>query len=392
MRKKKIVKKKAARRGAVLARKTTKKLQKVRYMGAEIATRVISKTQKVFVWVLIAVALGGVFSIVASYSLSGGAGKTLTKGELPAASTLNADGNEDAITLTAVGDIMLARYIEEVMRKTGDYAQPLRLVADILKSSDITFGNLESPFFPGLTTIKDSMVFRADPASVKGLLLAGFDVLSLANNHSMNYQAPGLNTTLAKLAASGILTSGAGKNLDAAHTPAIVDVKGKRLAFYSYVDPNIPPKRHGEATEDSAGVALMDIETVKRDVGSALNFADYVIVSMHAGREYTKEPTQFQRDFAHAAIDAGASIVIGSHPHVVQPVERYEDGVIFYSLGNFVFDQFFSEDVRTGLMARITLEEDDMPRYELFPVRIDSSQTRITEGKEREELLKKMGF
>ncbi|MBI4995226.1 CapA family protein [Candidatus Peregrinibacteria bacterium] len=301
------------------------------------------------------------------------------------------DADEEVITLIATGDVLLARYVEQRMRATGDYLLPFKLSADFLKSADVTFGNLETPLLNGANTPKDSTTFRADPASVKGLQFAGYDVVSVANNHTMNYQIPGLTNTLKELKKAGILTSGGGKNQDAAHTPAILEVKGKTIAFLSYVDTKIPPRNYGIATYNTPGLASMDIEAMKNDVKNAQTEYDIVVVSMHSGTEYKKEPAQFQKDFAHAAIDSGANVVIGHHPHVVQPVEYYGTGVIFYSLGNFVFDQFFSQDVQTGLVARITFEEGEKPAVELFPVKIETTQPRILEGVEREEMLKKLG-
>lgn len=300
--------------------------------------------------------------------------------------------DEDIVTLVATGDVLLARYVEQRMRATGDYTLPFAKVADFLKSADVTFGNLETPILDGVTTPKDSTTFRADPKTVKGLQFAGYDVMSVANNHTMNYQIPGLTNTLKELKKAGILTSGGGKNQDFARAPAVVEVKGKTIAFLSYVDTKIPPRNYGIANYNTAGLAGMDIEAMKNDVKNASAAYDIVVVSMHSGTEYKKEPTQLQKDFAHAAIDSGASAVIGAHPHVVQPVEYYGNGVIFYSLGNFVFDQFFSADVKTGLAVRISFEEGEKPVVELFPVKIDTTQPRILEGAEREETLKKLGL
>lgn len=299
---------------------------------------------------------------------------------------------EPPFTLIATGDILLARFVEQKMRTLKDYTYPFQRVADFLKSADITFGNLETPLLSGKNVPKNSMTFRGDPEGVKGLLYAGYDVLSVANNHTMNYQIPGLTSTLQELKKANILASGGGKNQDIAHTPAIVEAKGKKIAFYSYVDSSIPPGFHGEAKWNKPGIAAMNIEVVKNDVKNALTFADFVIVSMHAGKEYTRQPTRFQQDFAHAAIDAGASVVIGHHPHWVQPVEYYGNGIIFYSLGNFVFDQFFSEDVQTGLVVKIILKSGEKPEAELFPVKIEQTQPRILEGEEKERQLQRLGL
>lgn len=344
------------------------------------------------IWSIIFVAFFATLSLVVSYLDS--FEKSPLQERLAQVATLSLRDDEDTITLLATGDVMLGRYVELKMRKLNDYTHPFQYVADSLKSADITFGNLETPLLAGLNVPKGSMTFRADLEGVNGLLYAGYDVISLANNHTMNYQIPGLTSTIQALKKANILFAGAGKTLDGAHTPAIFEVKNAKVAFYAYNDPNIPPRRHGEAAIKSPGIAKMDIEAVKNDVKNALDSygADIVVVSMHAGKEYTMQPTQFQKDFAHAAIDAGASVVIGHHPHWVQPVEYYGDGVIFYSLGNFVFDQFFSEEVRTGLIAKINLFPGEKPEVELFPVKLENTQPKILEGEEREQVLAKYGL
>ena len=348
------------------------------------------------VWALSVVSVFAILSLLASQSNNESATTLLQ--EMPQASVLSSDdaSSTDSINIIATGDIMPARFVEKRMRALNDYTYPFQNVAEFLKSGDITFGNLETPLLPGKNVITNSMVFRADQDITKGLSFAGFDVMSVANNHAMNYQVPGLTSTLQALRKANIAYTGGGKNTDAAHTPAIITVKGKKVAFYAYNDPAIPPGYHGEATPTKPGIAAMDIETVKADVQNALKEADFVVVSMHSGREYRKNPTQFQKDFAHAAIDAGASVVIGAHPHVVQPIEYYKNGIIFYSLGNFVFDQFFSDDVKNGLAVKIALpldkSADAKPSAELFPVRLDTIQPRILDGQERTDELKKLGF
>lgn len=351
----------------------------------------LGHARAVFVIALISACAFAALSLIASNAGTEKKELSPLRQKLAQVSTLTVD-DENAISLLATGDIMLARYVELKMRNANDYTLPFQNVADVLKSADITFGNLETPLLPGRNVPTNSMTFRADPAGVQGLVSAGFDVISLANNHTMNYQVPGLTSTIQELKKAGIAYVGAGKNMDAAHTPAIFDVRGTKVAFYAYNDPTIPPGFHGEAKYNYPGIAAMDTESVKNDVKNALTQADIVVVSMHAGKEYVTEPTQFQKDFAHAAIDAGASVVIGHHPHSVQPVEYYGNGVILYSLGNFVFDQFFSEGVKTGFLASISLVKGEKPQVEILPIRLDTVQPRILEGEERMNLMNKLGM
>lgn len=350
----------------------------------------LGRARAVFVIAFIAAGAFAILSLIASNIETAKRDISPLRQKLAQVSSLEFNGDDDAISLLAAGDIMLARYVELKMRNAKNYTLPFQKVADVLKSADITFGNLETPLLPGRNVPTNSMTFRADPAGVQGLVSAGFDVVSLANNHTMNYQVPGLTSTIQELKKAGIAYVGAGKNMDGAHTPAIFDVRGTKIAFYAYNDPSIPPGFHGEAKYNYPGIAKMNVETVKNDVKSALARADIVVVSMHAGKEYAKTPTQFQKDFAHAAIDAGASVVIGHHPHRVQPVEYYGNGVILYSLGNFVFDQFFNEDVKTGFLASISLVKGEKPQVEILPIRLETVQPRILEGEERVNLMRKL--
>ena len=296
------------------------------------------------------------------------------------------------VSLIAVGDIMLARFTESKIRASKNRELPFEKVKEHLAAADLTFANLESPFFPGNTTPNESTTFRADLESVQGLTASGIDLVSLANNHTMNYRVPGLQSTLTTLKNANIKAVGAGQNKAEAHAPVMVEVKGHTLAFLAYNDGNIAPRYHGEATDTEPGIAKMDIEQMKLDVAEAKKQgADVVIVSMHAGIEYRKEPSQSQKDFSHAAIDAGAAVVIGHHPHIVQGVERYNNGLIMYSLGNFVFDQMFSQDVKTGLLASITIKPDGSVGAEFFPTITEQLQPRILVDQERMDMLSKLG-
>lgn len=322
---------------------------------------------------------------------AGGVSAGVTDAEVKKSEVVEA--KKDDISIFAVGDIMLARYVEKKIRTSKDYTYPFANVEQALSQADITFANLEAPFFPGSTTPTGSYTFRADKESVDGLRAAGFDIVSLANNHTMNYRVPGLQTTLEALMGADIKPVGAGQTIAEANAPVYLTAKGRKVAFLAYNDATIAPRRHGEATEETPGIAKIDIEQMKKSVATAKeNGADFVVVSMHAGIEYRKAPSLVQKEFAHAAIDAGASVVIGHHPHIVQEVERYGKGIIMYSLGNFVFDQLFSEEVKTGLLAKIILRGDGTVGAEFSPTTNEKTlQPRILEGQQRIDLLTKLG-
>ena len=195
--------------------------------------------------------------------------------------------------------------------------------------------------------VQKSFDLKAPPQAAQALALAGFDLVSQANNHAMDFGYAGLTDTQKYLGQYGIATVGAGANAAAAQTPVIITRNGLRMAFLAYVD--VPPEKSGfdphtwAATASSPGVAWADPEQIRADVQAARQKADVVIVLLHSGIEITDVINNIsanQRLDAQTAIDAGAALVIGSHPHVLQQIEPYHGGLIAYSLGNFVFDQY----------------------------------------------------
>ncbi|MDD4606982.1 MAG: CapA family protein [Patescibacteria group bacterium] len=294
------------------------------------------------------------------------------------------------ILLMAVGDIMLSRDVATKIRQHQNYKYPFLKTAELLKSADITFGNLETAITPGKIVQTESMSFRSDPEIVEGLKYAGFDILSLANNHTPNFGEAGLKDTFKYLQDANISYIGAGNNILEARQPAIKEIKGIKFAFLAYNDTDVVPDNY-QATQDRAGTVFMDIDKMKIDVQQAKQKSDVVIVSMHSGTEYTPEPSSRQIEFAHTAIDAGASLVLGHHPHVIQTFEKYKNGFIFYSLGNFVFDQMWSQETREGLIAEIVFEDKDIVGIEFYPTIIeDFSQPRFADAEEEKRILKKL--
>ncbi len=200
--------------------------------------------------------------------------------------------------------------------------------------------------------------------------------MSLANNHSLNYGPLGLIDTWENLDRAQILHSGSGTSLAEALKPAIIERQGLRFAFISFNDDDIVPDSYG-AQVDSGGTALMTNENLQVAMMLAKASADVTIISMHSGKEYSRSANDRQAAFAHEAIDAGADVVIGHHPHVVQNIERYRGKYIFYSLGNFVFDQMFSDQTREGLAVKLIFLDKEVSSVELHPFKIyDYAQPR----------------
>jgi poly-gamma-glutamate synthesis protein (capsule biosynthesis protein) len=231
------------------------------------------------------------------------------------------------------------------------------------------------------------MMLRNNPGVEQGLKNAGFTILSLANNHIPNFGEQGLKDTFNYLHQAGIYYVGAGNNAEEAAAPVFMTIKGTKFAFLAYNDTDVVPPSY-EATQNHAGTNFMRPDRMTEAIKRAKQNADIIIVSMHAGTEYTDDPNQSQITFAHAAIDAGADLVIGHHPHVIQPLENYKGKYILYSLGNFVFDQMWSEETRQGLTAKIFFTKTGVQKIEFQPILIeDYSQPRLLQDKEAEQIL-----
>lgn len=252
------------------------------------------------------------------------------------------------VTVAAVGDVLFQ----------GHEPEALAGVADALAEADVVFANLEGPLSlrGEPTRCKTSadlaagreFLFRGPPQCARVLAQAGVSVVSLANNHSLDYGPVALQDTIDSLSGVGIAVCGAGRDEREAHRPAVVSARGMTVAFLAYLLSSALPPGHGwEATSSKPGVAVLrdtasGLAVVSRralatDIVRAAAVADLVVVSVHGGTEGSGTPTRAQRAAAREAEAAGAVLLVGHHPHVLQPVERVGDLVAMYSLGNFVF-------------------------------------------------------
>lgn len=285
-------------------------------------------------------------------------------------SNVIANSNKEA-TVIAVGDIMLSRGVDMVSNRFHDYYYPFAKIGSYLQTAPIVVGNLESTITPGPKIAINEMTLRAEPGVIPTLKRAGIKVLTIANNHIADFGKQGIINTITNLQEAGIQVAGASINQSSVQQPAIVTINGIRIAFLAYCDQYLLRSKILDELQP-ANIAFMNIKQMRKDIQAAKSHADFVIVSMHAGNEYQHQPIQKQIMFAHAAIDAGAEIVLGHHPHVIQPVENYHGKYIFYSLGNFIFDQNKNLDVRTGLMLRISFNAKGVTKILLLPTRMEN--------------------
>ena len=276
----------------------------------------------------------------------------------------------EEIVINAVGDIMLAGRWASTIRKAG-YAFPFGGVTSELSNGDINLANLESPIARGGTEfLSKKFRFRAEPEVARALRSAGFNLVTLANNHSMDFGWAALAETRGHLSNSGISWIGAGENLDEARRMASYTIKGKKIVFLGY---SLTQPTEFFAGRNRPGTAPGYVNLVTADIAKAREQADYVIVSFHWGKEASGTVRPYQRDTAHRAIEAGADVIIGHHPHVLQGVERYKGGIIFYSLGNFTFA---SKSSTADVSAIVRLRLNGAQREaELLP--LDVSHPRV---------------
>ncbi len=268
--------------------------------------------------------------------------------------------------LIFTGDVMLSRAVRRQILAAKDSALPFRKMAPMLAASDIAFVNLESPFSDKGPYHEGGMIFHAAPDTIAGLKLAGIAVASTANNHSRDCASHGVEFTISWLRKHGIEPVGSGESEADVHKGIVLVRHGVRFGFLGYTY----DQKNGNWKDIDPRIALADPKIVCRDVQELRKRADVVIVSMHQGIEYKLKPNAAQTAFAHAAIDAGASLVIGHHPHVVQPSESYHGGLIFYSLGNFIFDQYQRVETQHGEVVQVSFVGRNILATHVMPVKI----------------------
>jgi poly-gamma-glutamate capsule biosynthesis protein CapA/YwtB (metallophosphatase superfamily) len=271
----------------------------------------------------------------------------------------------EEIIINAVGDVMLAGRWAAGISKSG-YDAPFRAVAAELRTGDITIANLESPIARGGSEYTDKRFrFRAEPEVAGALKSSGINLVTLANNHTMDFGEVALAETMQHLESAGVAWIGAGDNLAEARKMALYTIKGKKVAFLGY---SLIRPVEFYAGRNRAGTAPGLEKYFVEDIRRARQEADYVIVSFHWGTEGSSEIQPYQRTVAHKTIDAGADVIIGHHPHVLRGIERYKTGIVFYSLGNFTFASK-GRSADAGAMVRLRFSEGKR-EAELLPLDI----------------------
>jgi poly-gamma-glutamate capsule biosynthesis protein CapA/YwtB (metallophosphatase superfamily) len=262
------------------------------------------------------------------------------------------------VTLAFVGDMMLGRAVERTMQDRGDWGFAFRPLAERLRSADLTFGNLECV----VAAAGPPTTFRADPHTLAALSFAGFDVVGVANNHAADGGPDALVEMLAHLRERGIAPVGV-RGGDGAEAAVVLRAGPLRVGFLGYT----VWSADRDALPAGPRVAILEPERIARDIAVARPTVDYLVVALHMGQSAPRS-SPAEQETARAAIDAGADLVLGGHPHGPQEFERHGRGFIAYSLGDFVFDH--PQVSVDGALLEVTL-------VAARPVRIAYVRTRL---------------
>ena len=293
------------------------------------------------------------------------------------------------VTMFFTGDVMLGRGVDGILaRGQNVFAN----VDQLFKNSDGAVINLEDPMTKSSVAYKSIIPLKANPAYAHVLKDNNIVVACLANNHIMDYGDVGLNETIAALNSNALNYTGAGNNIDQASKPVYLNIKGRKIAILNFMDnttfTGFSPSEMAAATTNSPGYAPADWNILKQRIDVAKNNSDVTVVVFHYGNEYNTEPNNYQIELSHKCIDEGADMVIGSHPHVIQPIETYNGKPIFYSLGNFVFDQS-NTATHDSLMVEMDLNGNNV-NLKVHPMVLVSSIPRLMDNSSANQLLENL--
>lgn len=275
-------------------------------------------------------------------------------------------GNGGQVKLTFVGDVLLASKVEDILKQKGfDY--PYSNVKDFLSKPDYTIANLETPITTRGTVQTKDYVYRSSPSALPALKASGIDLVNLANNHVMDYGTEGLLDTMNALDQEGVKRIGAGKDLEEAYKPVIVEKEGVKIAFFGFS--RVVPEASWKAGPGHPGVAeTYSYKPPVEAIQKAKESADLVVVVAHWGVERSDHPDKYQTELAHRYIDAGADLVVGGHPHVLQGFEQYKGKWIAYSLGNFIFTTNDNPKTWETVILEAACSKDKQCSIHLVPI------------------------
>lgn len=274
-----------------------------------------------------------------------------------------------SVTLITTGDVMLGRAVYLQTLKTHDPLFPFQKTYQLLSSGDMTLVNLENPLVDPCPTTGSGMIFCAPTSQAEALKSAGIDIVNIANNHTKNYGELGYQSTISALTDASIRPSDS-------QALVVIEKGGMKFGFLGF---------------DLTGSQWTDAAMIQK-LTEAKERVDVLTVSLHWGTEYRVLPTEEQRRLARRMVDHGANLIIGHHPHVVEPVELYQGVPIVYSHGNFVFDQMWSRETRQGIVGRFVFQGQKLVSYDFTPVFIATigQPQEVTDENLKQQILKRL--
>lgn len=289
-----------------------------------------------------------------------------------------------SVRFCAAGDVMLDRGVKGHMERKGhDY--PYSSVTDFIKSHDVAFCNLEGPVTDYKKRNKP-FAFRCEPGRFDEFMNTGFNIVSLANNHMFDCGPAGVTATITELEGRGLAFAGAGHDRDNSFEAAVMDVNGVKIAVVAFADFfHYIAENKNRLTQPQA--CYPQVEDVAPAIKAARKLAPFVIVSWHWGEEYKHYPNKRQKMLGRLCVDAGADLVIGHHPHVLQGAEYYKGKLILYSLGNFVFDQYHENRTESAVFS-CTIEDNKIKDPFLTPVKIRKSKPSFARKEDAKKISK----
>jgi len=285
--------------------------------------------------------------------------------------------SDPTVTMMFAGDVTLGYAFEDLIGQ--DYQWAFDAMPEY-RDVDVAMVNLEGTLTTAETEYEKTFNFQAHPEQVEVLTHGGVDIVNLANNHAMDYMEAGLQETLTTLEQAGIHSVGAGMNLTEARRPEILEVKGQRIAYFGYYT-----GEDHQATDTTAGTNPALEARIAEDIQAIRDQVDWIIVNFHWGVELSNYPETWQSKLAHFAIDQGADVVVGHHPHVLQGSEIYRGRPIAYSLGNFIFGGNARSDYDTAVL-KVSVREKQM-KVEFLPVEVRKYQPKIVQGERGDRIM-----
>jgi poly-gamma-glutamate capsule biosynthesis protein CapA/YwtB (metallophosphatase superfamily) len=280
--------------------------------------------------------------------------------------------NSNEVRFIATGDLNLAHWLTPIIDKKG-YAYPFKYLKEQLTSADLVFTNLEAPICEDGKPYPKEFVFKIPEKHVQVLKSGNINLISLANNHILDYGLPCLKSTVQLLRSENMFYAGAGLDFKSAHKPAVFEINNIKIAFFAF---SMTLPEYFFATDSTGGTAYPHRQILKDSIAYYNDKVDHIIVSFHWGEELNAFPVEYQKNYAHLAIDNGADIILGHHPHILQGIEVYKNKIIIYSLGNFIFASY-SNKAADSILLNLLFSKSGITDVKVDPINVNNYEVQF---------------